>query len=106
MGAPWARARSEGFHDAMNGTVANAAPTAPVAIVARVRNLRRLRSTSSSPTTASSAIQPSPISSRCAHRADEAWARAISYLAGGGALYTNVHPSPGAPCVAREEGYL
>ena len=33
VGAPWARARSEGLQDSMNGTAANAAPTAPVAIV-------------------------------------------------------------------------
>src|SRR5207253_152086 len=52
VGAPWARARSEGLHDAVNGTAASTVPAAPVAIVARVRSLRRLRSTSSSATTA------------------------------------------------------
>src|SRR5437660_12081831 len=58
VGAPSARARSDGCHDAMKGIAANPAPTAPVAIVARVRNLRRSRSTSSPATSTLSAIEP------------------------------------------------
>ena len=39
VGAPAARARSDGLQDAMNGTAANTAPTAPVATVARGQKL-------------------------------------------------------------------
>src|SRR6266404_6245828 len=98
-GAPSALARSEGDHEAMNGTAANTAPTAPVATVAVVRNLRRLKSTASSPTTTFSAINRSPAccpTIRVAHRAplaardDSARTRAVSGLRGA-AHYTQTN---------------
>src|SRR5262249_56868631 len=69
------------------------------------RNWRRLRSTSSSAPSGCSAInlsrlhsqRPPPTRPRLCRRANAAVrARVISYLAGGGALYTNEHPLPGA----------
>src|ERR1700731_324013 len=98
-GAPSALARSEGDHEAINGTAANTAPTAPVATVAVVRNLRRLRSTASSPTTTFSAINRSPAycpTIRVARRAplaardDNARTRAVSGLRGA-AHYTQTN---------------
>ncbi|WMC12485.1 hypothetical protein PU634_13740 [Oceanimonas pelagia] len=44
-GAPAAFALALGFHDAMKGTAAKAAPTPPTTVVDQVRNLRRPVST-------------------------------------------------------------
>ena len=102
VGAPSARARSDGFQDEMKGTRANAAPTAPVATVAVVRNLRRLVSTSSSRDdriirhrvdSPAASVRPARASTR---RALEAHGIAVSGSAGGGALYTNENALPGA----------
>jgi len=97
VGAPWARARSEGFHDSMNGTAANAAPTAP-------RGDRRpseeLASAQVDFIVGDDCVIRHPTalrSRRTAARTIQARG-AISYLAGGRRNYTQTkHPLPGAP---------
>src|SRR6476660_8199434 len=101
VGAPRARARSDGFQEATKGTSTKAAPTAPIAVVAVVRNLRRLLSTSSSAAMTPFCTVNLELSHCCRLPRDSPGTllervRDCSFRpAGGGALYTNDNAFPG-----------